>query len=364
VTAADATAIQLFVRTHAGFKWEHASNQVTFLNGKKFWVWDLASLNAFVLGSLYEKLVAPRAKLPNQPFCVAAADEVPCTSIVVPTAVAHQMQIVALAMYNQGVQSRGCEYKFPSLAAGLCRCRALVPSDGLSQLQDIVHSSNVAKHACSGDGTVEMSPGLLLERPIRGTPQEDAVETQNSFVPAEPSTPPRRDRVRSCSVTPSRVMAHHVSRAVREEAAVGGPLEIVQSSDCRPDFSDEGSCCPGVVDSDVAEPQRSMGGCRYDSPGLLVAQVVQRFRDIDDERDMAALLAIATATFDESLTEQPSSDPGTCACCHEIIHAGNLRFDAGGIICCLGCVTDVDSELEEVKHDTEDCYRGGLPGDP
>ena len=59
-----ADGIQEWLGRFPGFTLAVDGRSVQFLNGKKFWVWDLSSLNSFVAGGTYRRFAAPGASVP------------------------------------------------------------------------------------------------------------------------------------------------------------------------------------------------------------------------------------------------------------------------------------------------------------
>ena len=146
-----------------------ADNRVVIFTctNKRFWVWDTASLLAFVSGKTYNHYAMVRARVPETSPTVSVGDLVEHRAILVPAIIAERVEAISLALYNQVVLSVAASFSFPTLAAACYRLRATLDPVVFDALRAQATTANGAKHM---DAAAVGTEGLSLIMPQPGAP--------------------------------------------------------------------------------------------------------------------------------------------------------------------------------------------------
>jgi len=163
------------------------SRTVKFVTtGKKFWTFDLSSIQSFVTGRTYLREASYKAKLPDTVIQCGDGTDVKHTWIRVPVDVSARISPIAVALHNQLVLGSACAFAFPSLAMGAYRAREILTAEAFEELRAQSLEANSAKHIGLQDKPLEVF-SILRREPHEAGPGQSLPPIAPAL--AAPSTP-------------------------------------------------------------------------------------------------------------------------------------------------------------------------------
>jgi len=131
------------------------------VTGKRFWVWDVCGLLAFIHGQSFQRMVTAGARVPTLGPAEILCHDVRHVEISVPGAVAERTRIIAYSLFNQAVLSSMASFSFCSLAVATYKMRPVLSAEVYGKLCSLSTAANEAKHV--GCGSLSLAgTGLIF----------------------------------------------------------------------------------------------------------------------------------------------------------------------------------------------------------